>query len=245
MKITEFGIENEKIFLLLPGPNCTWEINYNLLTEPLSQEFHVLCVNYTGFDGSGDIFVSLTDETIKIEEYIQKNFGGSVSAIYGSSMGGNVAAVIAQRKVIHADHIFIGSADLDQAMPFVARIEAGFMTNVLCGVAHSPKKTAKFDIAAQNFMGSMMVRCFNALRAVDPLSVFNQFYSDLVTVIEKDISVPGTQIHVFYAEKMGKKYLKRYKKHFRDANIVPFNTSHEGWLSDPDLMIGKFKECMG
>ena len=42
-------------------------------------------------------------------------------------------------------------------------------------------------------------------------SVYNQFYSDLITPLEKGISVSGTTIHCFYAKKMGAKYLDRYK----------------------------------
>ena len=35
-------------------------------------------------------------------------------------------------------------------------------------------------------------------------SIYNQFYSDLVTKVRHGIDVPGTTIHVFYATKMGK-----------------------------------------
>ena len=56
MVVQEFGKENAETFLLLPGTSCTWEINFNMLLEPLSKEFHVLCVNYTGFDG-GDKYL--------------------------------------------------------------------------------------------------------------------------------------------------------------------------------------------
>ena len=35
----------------------------------------------------------------------------------------------------------------------------------------------------------------------------NQFYSDLVTPLPDKIDVPGTEIHIFYALKMGEKYL--------------------------------------
>ena len=40
-------------------------------------------------------------------------------------------------------------------------------------------------------------------------SVYNQFYSDLVTKVQHGIDVPGTTIHVFYATKMGEKIRKR------------------------------------
>ena len=39
-------------------------------------------------------------------------------------------------------------------------------------------------------------------------SVYNQFYSDLVTKVQHGIDVPGTTIHVFYATKMGEKIRK-------------------------------------
>ena len=40
-------------------------------------------------------------------------------------------------------------------------------------------------------------------------SVYNQFYSDLVTKVQHGIDVPGTTIHVFYAIKDGQKNMKR------------------------------------
>ena len=33
-----------------------------------------------------------------------------------------------------------------------------------------------------------------------------------------------------YANKMGEKYLKRYKKYFRDPEIREFDMQHEQWL---------------
>ena len=58
-------------------------------------------------------------------------------------------------------------------------------------------------------------------------SIYNQFYSDLVTKIQHRIDVPGTTIHVFYATKMGKKYEKRYCIYFKNPNIRRHNMQHE------------------
>ena len=55
-------------------------------------------------------------------------------------------------------------------------------------------------------------------------SIYNQFYSDLVTKIQHRIDVPGTTIHVFYATKMGKKNIqclspaKKYKLYKSSIN---------------------------
>ena len=58
-------------------------------------------------------------------------------------------------------------------------------------------------------------------------SIYNQFYSDLVTKVQHGIDVPGTTIHVFYATKMGRKYEKRYCTYFKNPDIRRHNMQHE------------------
>lgn len=55
-------------------------------------------------------------------------------------------------------------------------------------------------------------------------SLRNQFRSDLTTPIPEQIDNGETQIHVFYAKKMGEKYLERYKKYFNNQSV------EIGWL---------------
>lgn len=61
-------------------------------------------------------------------------------------------------------------------------------------------------------------------------SIRNQFYSDLVTPLENNISAPDTTVHIFYAEKMGEKYLERYNRHFKNPDIRRHNMQHEELL---------------
>ena len=59
----------------------------------------------------------------------------------------------------------------------------------------------------------------------------NQFYSDLVTPLPDKIDVPGTEIHIFYALKMGEKYRKRYERHFANPAIHEQDLQHEELLA--------------
>ena len=59
----------------------------------------------------------------------------------------------------------------------------------------------------------------------------NQFYSDLVTPLPEKIAVPGTEIHVFYALKMGEKYRERYERHFVHPVLHEQNLQHEELLA--------------
>lgn len=82
------------------------------------------------------------------------------------------------------------------------------------------------------------------LRRIDPQTGKNQFYSDLVTKIDDHIAVDGTTVHVFYAQEMGEKYLKRYQRHFASPDIISFPCGHEGWLATPDRMMAVFERCI-
>jgi hypothetical protein len=61
-------------------------------------------------------------------------------------------------------------------------------------------------------------------------SIYNQFYSDLVTPLADDIDLPETKIHIFYATKMGEKYEKRYRQHFKNPDIRRHDLQHEELL---------------
>ena len=59
----------------------------------------------------------------------------------------------------------------------------------------------------------------------------NQCYSDLVTPLPDKIDVPGTEIHIFYALKMGEKYRARYEQHFARPVIHEQDLQHEELLA--------------
>ena len=56
------------------------------------------------------------------------------------------------------------------------------------------------------------------------------FFSDLITPLPQKIDNGETEIHVFYAKKMGEKYLARYKKYFKNPVIHERDLRHEELL---------------
>lgn len=77
-------------------------------------------------------------------------------------------------------------------------------------------------------------------------SIRNQFYSDLVTPLQDNISAAGTAIHCFYAVKMGEKYEERYKKHFKSPDIRRHDFQHEELLiCRPDEWAQEVINCCG
>ena len=45
-------------------------------------------------------------------------------------------------------------------------------------------------------------------------SIRNHFYSDWITMLEHNIAIFDTRVHIFYAVKLGREYERRYRQHF-------------------------------
>ena len=240
MKFTEMGRPEGRTLLLLPGTACTWEINFHPVIDRLAAQYHLICVNYDGFDAEKATrpFTDMLTVTGKIEDYILKNHGGRVDGAYGSSLGGSFVGLLIQRGRIHIDHGFIGSSDLDQGSPIVARIMTWIVGRWIADAAKNEKKKKKLkEMLVKNFgmdmdpeTNAFMDGFAGSMVALHPKTVAREFYSDYVTPLEDDIHVDGTTVHIIYALKMGEKYEKRYLRHFRDPDIIRFDMQHEAWI---------------
>ena len=237
MQFEEMGNMSGKTLMLLPGTCCDWQTNFQKVIPVFSEKYHLICVNYDGFDGSDVIFPDMITVTEKIEKYIIENHGGRIDGAIGSSLGSSFVGQLIMRRRIHMDHGIFGSPDLDQSGPIPAKLQSMLVVPLLTSFTKNAKKQKKTkdslkkifemdDEAADKFMA-----CFSKF---SPESIKNEYYTDLLTHLEDDIHVEHTRVHFIYADKMGEKYLKRYKKYFRDPDIREFNMQHEQWLFGGD-----------
>ena len=144
MDFREFGNQSGRTLLLLPGTACTWQLNFKNVVDDLAEKYHIIAVNYDGFEGDPNIvFTDMLTVTEKIEDYILQNHGGRVDGAYGSSLGGSFAGLLIQRRRVHIDHGFIGSSDLDQGSPAVARLITMLVGPMLSGACKKRKETGK------------------------------------------------------------------------------------------------------
>jgi hypothetical protein len=233
MQFDEMGNGEGKVLFLLPGTACDYQTNFGSVMDRLAEKYHLVCVNYDGFDGSGLIFPDMITVTEKIELYIQDHYGGRIDGAIGSSLGSSFVGQLIQRQNVHLDHGIFGSPDLDQSGWISAWMQSKLVVPLLTGFTKSEKKKAKtrkllkglFEMSDEN--ADKFMACFEKF---SPESVKNEYYSDLLTWLDDDIHVEHTKVHFIYANKMGKKYLKRYRKYFRDPEIREFNMQHEQWL---------------
>ncbi len=233
MQFEEMGNLSGKTLMLLPGTCCDWQTNFGKVISNLSQKYHLICVNYDGFDGSKNLFPDMLTVTEKIEAYIRKNHGSRLDGALGSSLGSSFVGQLVQRENVHIDHAIFGSPDLDQSGTVSAWLQSKLVVPLLTSFTKSERKKKKTreslkkmflmdDEAADQFMA-----CFAKF---DPISIKNEYYTDLLTHLKDDINVEHTKAHFIYANKMGEKYLKRYRKYFHDPDIREFDMQHEQWV---------------
>ena len=72
MQFDEMGLNDGKILFLFPGTACDYQTNFGSVLSRLGEKYHLVCVNYDGFDGSGLIFPDMITITENIERYINK-----------------------------------------------------------------------------------------------------------------------------------------------------------------------------
>ena len=184
-------------------------------------------------------FPTMTDETEKIENYIQKNCGGRIHAAYGCSLGGSFVGLLAARKRIHMDYGILGSSDLDQASKFAAKLQTDLLLPMIYPLIRNgqfksrflQKQMEKRTAQMGGYVKAFMEMFGGARPYVTKQSCKNQFYSDLITPLPDKIDVPGTEIHIFYALKMGEKYRARYEQHFAHPVIHEQDLQHEELLA--------------
>lgn len=238
MRFDTFGDISNKTIMLLPGTCSTWQTNFKNLVPALSKDYHVICVNYDGFDGQDTVFVSMLDVTEKIENYVREHYAGKLDMVMGASMGGSFVGLLVQRKRVHIGHAVLGSSDLDQCGSVLAKAEAALVTKIFFKMMRKPERMRLFEGLAKLKMGMEFTDAFreymrdfmNDMSFVSEENLFRQFYSDLVTPLQDGIDVPGTAVHILWTNKMGKKYLKRYHRHFKNPDIREFEASHGDWV---------------
>ncbi len=257
MKTYEFGDKNNPVILLLPGTCCHWKNNFGGVIPLLERNFYVVCVSYDGFDETEDtVFPSMIEETEKIEDYIKEYFGGKICCAYGCSLGGSFMGLLVQRRKIHIDHGIIGSSDFDQSGSLSASLKGHIIAPILQGMLQKGrlpnwmnKQLAKQPPEERAYSEKMMAMFgigTTQMAFVKRKSIYNQFYSDLVTKIDDGIRVQRTKIHCFFAEKMGVEYLSRYEQHFADPDIRIHPYQHEELLvCYPEKWVSEVEESCG
>ena len=93
MQYVEYGAHNSQTVILLHGGGLSWW-NYREIAQLLADKYHVVLPILDGHADSEHSFVSIEENAARLIAYIDKHHGGSICALGGLSLGGQVAVEI-------------------------------------------------------------------------------------------------------------------------------------------------------
>lgn len=100
MTVVEYGGENPDVIVLLHGGGLSWW-NYREAAKMLSEQYHVVLPVLDGHADSDAGFISMEENASRLIAYMDKHFGGQVTAIGGLSLGGQILVeMLSQRSDI-------------------------------------------------------------------------------------------------------------------------------------------------
>ena len=159
MKFYESGDNRKPVIFLFPGTCCLYS-SFDHVLDGLHSYFYTVTVSYDGFDPNEKTeFYSMEDECEKIEQEIRKKYGGRIYLVakIQSSM-----VVPFMYKMVHTGTLpkFM-QKKLDKTDDGKKELYNGFLNMFGIGKGGSPWITKQ--------------------------SIYNQFYSDLVTKVQHGI----------------------------------------------------------
>ena len=100
MQYVEYGAHNLQTIILLHGGGLSWW-NYREVAQLLADKYHVVLPILDGHADSDAPFTSIEDNAARLIAYIDEHHGGSICALGGLSLGGQIAVeMLTQRSDI-------------------------------------------------------------------------------------------------------------------------------------------------
>lgn len=166
MKVIEYGEDNSQVIMLLHGGGLSWW-NYRDVAELLNG-YHVVLPILDGHADSDTPFTSIEDNANELIDYIDKRFDGSVLALGGLSLGGQILVEMLSRRGDICRCALIESA-LVVPMP---------LTNTLI----APMLDMSYFLIRKNWFARMQ---FDTLKIKD--SLFEDYYRDTCQITKQDM----------------------------------------------------------
>ena len=253
MHVQEFGKENSRKIVLVPGNMMSWR-QFEHVIPLLAKDFHVITVSTDGYDGTGETtFTTSAASAEKLEAYIRDHLDSHVDMIFGESFGSATAGTLFHRQRVQADSLILSGPQYMSLGIF-----NGFVTKViphnqyrLYNKIQGRKKLpwllklytriddesllAQFSATPKNITLQTLQNC-----AKEGL----QLYRD----IDAYAPDPEAKVAVWYGEKEPnmKKAVKKLRRAFPAMEVHPFEgLGHGEIIAHPVIMAEEIRKFIG
>lgn len=248
MQFYEFGKEGNLTVLLIHGTASSWQGEFAEVIDGLAEDYRIICVGFDGHDKNDhNTFRHINDQILGIEKYIKEHYNGHLYGVYGSSLGGSVLGKLLERNNVQIDIAITGSTDFEQKDNPWATLSAALITPLFYYLvkAKHPVKILR------NFLDKIYGDSSKVLgvmyKGISYKSLYNVYYTDLVTPVADNIVLQNTKIYCTYGTKEDTKTLtRRYIQHFPKAELIALGGMHheEFLVFNPDKWIGMMKHLL-
>ncbi|MBQ8596988.1 MAG: alpha/beta hydrolase [Lachnospiraceae bacterium] len=255
MKFCEFGKENDKTIMCLPGNFMTYR-QFEKIVPMLEKEYRVITVSFDGYDETGETtYTTAKEQAEKLAAYIKERLNGKIDLVYAESLGSIPAAFLTQMKDIEIGGVILSGAEYMNygifnklAIGMFAPMTYKLMNKII------KKREVKFPKFLQIKMGitnetfqPMLDQACQDLTLETTRATFWEavkFYPEYMSTWEPDSDM---RIACWYGEKEMnmKKAIKNLRRAFPNLEVHPFKgLGHGEIMAHEQLLVRELKAFM-
>lgn len=145
MKFYEFGKENSKTIMLLPG-NMMTHRQFEKLVPMLEDKYHVITVSFDGFDETGKTtYTTAKKQAEKIAAFIRSKLNGRIDLVLSESLGGAPLAFLTRSKTISIGGLIMDGASYWN-LGILNPIAKSTLYKIPYGIVSRARKNGKFTM---------------------------------------------------------------------------------------------------
>ena len=253
MEVFEFGKENSRKIILIPGNMMSWR-QFEGVIPLLEADCHVIAVSTDGYDGTGEsTFTTSEASAEKLETYIRDKLGGHVDLVFGESFGCATAGTLFHRRRVRTDSLIMsGPQYMDLG------ILSGFVTSVIPRSQYRLLKRIhgrrKLPLLLKLYTRTDDEKLLGQFAAIPPnispetLKNCARESLRLYEEIERYEPDPSAKVGIWYGAKEPnmKKAAEKLRRAFPNAELHPFpGFGHGEIIAHPELMAAEIRRFLG
>ena len=253
MEAIEFGKENSRKIIMIPGNMMSWR-QFEHVIPFLERDFHVIAVSTDGYDGTGrTTFTTSATSAEKLEEYIRDQLDGHVDLIFGESFGSATAGTLFHRQKVRADSLILSGPQymsLGVFNGFVTKVIPRNQYRLYSKIQEQKKLPWLLKLYTRSDDESLLAQ-FSAVPENISLKTLQNCAQEALRLY-RDIDAyapdPNAKVAVWYGAKEPnmKKAVQKLKRAFPTLEAHPFEGfGHGEIIAYPELMAAEIVKFIG
>lgn len=199
MRYIEFGKENKDVIMLLHGGGLSWW-NYREAAELLQSKYHAILPILDGHTGSDRDFTTIEANAEEIIAFIDEKFGGSVLALGGLSLGGQILLEVLSKREDICRYALVESALVLPSKLTHAMIAPAFGS---CYGLIKHRWFAKMQFKSLRIKTELFEEYYRDTRGIKKQNMIAFLQENSLYSMKESLGRCKTKVHIVVGEKEG------------------------------------------